>query len=62
MADADTHVAAYVTRLQGDSALPVVFLGGLGPVFAARLQGLWTVRQASGTALDGALWLARQGG
>lgn len=62
MADADTHVAAYVTRLQGDSDLPVVFLGGLGPVFASRLQGRWTVRQASGTALDGALWLARQSG
>ena len=59
---ADAHVAAYVTRLQGDSDLPVVFLGGLGPVFARRLQGRWTVRRASGTALDGALWLARQAG
>jgi glucosamine kinase len=59
---ADAHVRACVTRLRGDSDLPVVFLGGLGPVFAARLQGLWTIRQASGTALDGALWLARQAG
>jgi glucosamine kinase len=62
MTAADAHVAAYVSRLQGDSDLPVVFLGGLGPVFAGRLQGLWTVRQASGSALDGALWLARQAG
>jgi len=62
MAAADAHVVAYVSRLQGDSNLPVVFLGGLGPVFASRLQGLWTIRQASGTALDGALWLARQAG
>jgi glucosamine kinase len=62
MAAADGHVTACVTRLQGDSELPVVFLGGLGPVFARRLQGRWTIRPASGTALDGALWLARQVG
>ena len=62
MEAADAHVGAYVNRLQGDSNLPVVFLGGLGPVFAARLRDLWTIRQASGTALDGALWLARQTG
>ena len=62
MEAADAHVGAYVNRLQGDSDLPVVFLGGLGPVFAARLRDLWTIRQASGTALDGALWLARQTG
>jgi glucosamine kinase len=59
---ADAHVAAYVTRLQGESDLPVVFLGGLGPVFAARLRNLWTIRPALGRALDGALWLARQTG
>ena len=62
MEAADAHVGAYVNRLQGDSDVPVVFLGGLGPVFAARLRDLWTIRQASGTALDGALWLARQTG
>ena len=62
MAAADAHVTAYVTRLQGDSALPVVFLGGLGPVFARRLQGRWAGRDALGSALDGALWLARQTG
>ena len=62
MEAADAHVGAYVNRLQGDSDLPVVFLGGLGPVFAARLRDLWTIRQASGTALDGALWLAQQTG
>ena len=57
---ADAHVAAYVNRLQDGSDLPVVFLGGLGPIFAARLSNLWTIRPALGTALDGALWLARQ--
>lgn len=62
MEAADAHVGAYVNRLQGDSDVPVVFLGGLGPVFAARLRDLWTIRQASGTALDGALWLAQQTG
>ena len=61
MAAADSHVAAAITLLQGDSPLPVVFLGGLGPVFAQRLAGRWTIRQSLGSALDGALWLARQG-
>lgn len=62
MTAADAHVVAYVTRLQGDSGLPVVFLGGLGQVFAKRLADLWTVRPARGNGLDGALRLARQSG
>jgi glucosamine kinase len=38
----------------------VVFLGGLGPFFAAQLQGRWDIRPALGSALDGALMLARE--
>lgn len=40
-------------------ALPVVFLGGLGPAYAARLAGRFAIRPAQGGALDGALALAR---
>jgi len=60
---ATDEVAAAIALLQqAGRALPVVFLGGLGPTFAARTQSLWQVLPAKGTALDGALWLARQGG
>jgi len=45
--------------LQADRALPVVFIGGLGPTYAQRLAGRWPVRAPLGTALDGALMLAR---
>ena len=38
----------------------VVFLGGLGTVFAMRLAARFTVHAALGTALDGALMLARE--
>jgi len=38
----------------------VVFLGGLGTVFADRLAGRFAIRPALGTALDGALMLARE--
>jgi glucosamine kinase len=57
---AASDVAAAVDLLQAGSALPVVFLGGLGPTFAARMGGRWPLREAAGTALDGALWLARE--
>lgn len=40
-------------------ALPVVFLGGLGPAYAARLAGRLAIRAAQGGPLDGALALAR---
>ncbi len=56
MADA----AAAITRLQGGDALPVVFLGGLGTVFAEGLKGRFLVMAPLGTALDGALMLARE--
>lgn len=57
---ATADVAEAMDLLQGGGSLPVVFLGGLGPTYAERLAGRWTVRPSIGTALDGALWLARE--
>lgn len=45
--------------LQGDAPLPVVFVGGLGPAYAARLTD-WPQRPALGSGVDGALLMARQ--
>ena len=59
MAKAAADVAAAITLLQGAEALPVVCLGGLGPAYAARLAGRWRMEAAKGSALDGALALAR---
>lgn len=60
MARAEADVAEAVALLQGGEALPVVFLGGLGTVFAARMAGRFPLRAALGTSLDGALMLARE--
>ena len=60
MAAAEADVAQAIGALQQTPALPVVFLGGLGPAFAARMAGRWPQRTAQGTALDGALLLARR--
>jgi glucosamine kinase len=60
MREADTEVANAINSLQSRPRLPVVFLGGLGPVYAARLAGRWPIAPSRGTALDGALRLARQ--
>lgn len=59
MAQATADITASVALLQPALALPVTFLGGLGPAFAARLPHL-PQRPARGTALDGALLLARE--
>lgn len=53
-------VARFIARLQAEPALPVVFLGGLGPVYAARMAGRWPIIPAQGTVLDGALMIARE--
>jgi len=58
--EAETRIAAAIDHLQAGDRLPVVFLGGLGPRFAARPGHRWPVRTALGTALDGALALARE--
>ena len=48
-----------LTVLQADTPVPVVFVGGLGPAYAARLTD-WPHRPALGTGVDGALLMARQ--
>ncbi|MDQ1900266.1 BadF/BadG/BcrA/BcrD ATPase family protein [Paracoccus sp. WLY502] len=48
-----------LTVLQRDAPLPVVFVGGLGPAYAARLTD-WPQRPALGSGVDGALLMARQ--
>jgi glucosamine kinase len=60
VAGAVKDVAASIAVLQGDAALPVTFIGGLGPAYAARLAGRWEIAPALGSALDGALMLARE--
>ena len=45
--------------LQQGQDLPVVCLGGLGPFYATRLAQDWDVRPAKGSAVDGALAMAR---
>lgn len=59
LAEAEAHIAEAVDHLRGGCDLPVVFLGGLGPLYAARMAGRWQVRAAEGSALDGALAMAR---
>ena len=54
------EVQGILTTLQGSSPLPVTFLGGLGPAYAARLSDLWTIRPALGSGVDGALAMARE--
>jgi glucosamine kinase len=59
LAQAIQDVGRGIDLLQGESPVPVTFIGGLGSYFAAHLSGRWTQRPALGTALDGALMLAR---
>jgi len=50
-----------IDLLQGGDRLAVVFLGGLGPAYAARLGDRWPVMAPKGSALDGAVWMAQTG-
>lgn len=59
-AAAVAQVSEMIRVLQQGRNLPVVFLGGLGGHYAQRLAGLWDIRPARGTGLDGALLLALQ--
>lgn len=61
MAQGLADVARAINHLQGSAPVPVVFIGGLGPAFAQAMPGRWPVATALGTALDGALLLAREG-
>lgn len=62
MQTATHHVARFIHLLRDGTDLPVVFTGGLGPVYRERLSHTkgWTIHDAVGTALDGALILARE--
>lgn len=63
LAEADLWVSRAIDRLAAYAETPVTFLGGLGGAFASRLAPRYRgrIRPARGTALDGALHLARQG-
>jgi glucosamine kinase len=62
LARAEAAVAASIDALRAAGPVPVAFLGGLGPVFAARLTPRYgdAVRAPLGDSLDGALALARE--
>lgn len=61
--EATCYIRHVIDVLQAGRRLPVVFLGGLGPVYAARLGDRpWPIRPALGNGLDGALAMARQMG
>lgn len=60
MAQAKADIAKAIAVLQAGRNLPVAFLGGLGPHFATCFAAELHIRPASGTALDGALILARE--
>ncbi|MBL8560842.1 MAG: ATPase [Gemmobacter sp.] len=53
------EVRSILDTLQGPAPLPVTFLGGLGPAYAAQLGSLWTIRPALGSGVEGALAMAR---
>ncbi|MFT3974222.1 MAG: BadF/BadG/BcrA/BcrD ATPase family protein [Amaricoccus sp.] len=61
LADADAAIARALDHLEADGAIPIIFSGGLGATFAARLGHRYPtlVRPAKGSALDGALAMAR---
>ena len=55
-----SEVAEMIAFLQPDPPLPVVFSGGLGPFYAQLLADRWNVIPACGSALDGAVLMARE--
>ncbi|MEX0623187.1 BadF/BadG/BcrA/BcrD ATPase family protein [Saccharospirillum sp.] len=60
ISDAALWVHQSIDSLQTqDVPMPVAFTGGLGPFFAKRLADRWPIKKPIGSALDGALWMAR---
>jgi glucosamine kinase len=60
LAQATADVAASIAVLQTDPPLPVTCIGGLGAAYAQRIADHWPIAPALGSALDGALLLARE--
>lgn len=62
LTQAEAQVARAVDLLMADGPVPLCFLGGLGPVFAVRLERRYgaLIRPARGAGLDGALAMARE--
>ncbi len=60
LAAGTTAVEEALQLLSGNGPRRAVFLGGLGAVYAARLAPRWLSCEPVGTALDGALILARE--
>lgn len=58
LTEGSDYVASAIAHLQGKRGLPVVFTGGLAPLYADRLAGRWPMLAAQGNGLDGALRLA----
>lgn len=63
-ASAGAEITAHIDCLQagGTTPLPVVWAGGLGPAWAGAIGARWPQRPPAGTALDGAMQLARDTG
>ena len=60
IAAAVEDVAQSVAVLQRDPPLAITCIGGLGALYADRLADRWTIVPPQGSALDGALLLARE--
>ncbi|WBU56636.1 BadF/BadG/BcrA/BcrD ATPase family protein [Paracoccus sediminicola] len=58
--EATAQVAASLETLQDGGRLPVVFIGGLGQSYAARIGERWPIRAPLGNGVDGALSMARE--
>ena len=60
MEAATAQIDAAIAVLQQGAALPVTCIGGLGATYAQALAPRWTIRPAQGSAVDGALAMARE--
>lgn len=58
--DCLAEVSSTIALLQAGDHLPVVFLGGLGPLHARHLAGHWPQRAALGGSVEGAVFMARR--
>jgi glucosamine kinase len=56
----DRSIETLQDSASGQLELPVAFTGGLGNFFEQQLAHRWPITQPFGSALDGALWMARQ--